>query len=818
MQQERLVKRLKRAFTITELVIVIAVIAILAAVLIPTFMNVTKKAQQSADNQLVKNLNTILTSEAAIEGKNKTCYDAIQDAAEGGYQVDKITPTSDGDILWDSVNDCFVLYSEGAYQYVGVETPKTATADSAFVKIYNNKVQYGSGTESASANGIVAYAAEENGFSAYLGEGSIDETKYTAENPLKVSVGIDTGDYNIDVTYNGTGTDAVIIRVGVAATLTVTSGTVNQYGEALEVVVNGGTVTVNGDTLVNAKSGTVTINSKETKYLKSEYATVWGGTVVSSDDYNTERAERKEAAEKKAFENNAANASYVARIGLQGYDTVQAAIDAAGSTKTSIALTNDCTVDKDITIAKDQDIVLDLNGKTITRSTVTVNKKCCAVVIEGTLTIDDSKGGGIIELDCKKKYVLEVSQGGKLTINGGTFANKESGGYSICAYKAAVTTINGGIFDGLFNRKNGATITINAGTFKNQSGTMLGNITECCAAGKGLVKKSSEVYEVSADVTMVAKIENAKYASLKQAIYHAATNDTISLIDNYDGSEAITISSSKTLTISIDAGVKYSLRSVTVKRGGELNLEGSGTLQVETPSSIDIYDGGTLVAKNCTLSKISDSNDNTTPVVENKGTATFTDCTISTTKAIAITNKNNGVLTVEGGRIVADWYGVDTAAGANLGNAINVMGGEATFNDSLNSKLTVESKMGSVTTLLKNANNKTEPCRAIYIAGGATTIKGGTFKSLGCECIYICLSDTTATPTTATTTLTITGGTFDITDRTTEGTDYVLNIENSQRAQVKVSITGGTFYGFNPSKWLDKQDSWTIDASKITVE
>ena len=59
-------KRLKRAFTITELVIVIAVVAILAAVLIPTFTNIIKKADESADTQLVKNLNTILSSEQTV--------------------------------------------------------------------------------------------------------------------------------------------------------------------------------------------------------------------------------------------------------------------------------------------------------------------------------------------------------------------------------------------------------------------------------------------------------------------------------------------------------------------------------------------------------------------------------------------------------------------------------------------------------------------------------------------------------------------------------------------------------------------------------
>lgn len=45
----------KNAFTITELVIVIAVIAILAAVLIPTFSNVVASANQSAALQVCRN-------------------------------------------------------------------------------------------------------------------------------------------------------------------------------------------------------------------------------------------------------------------------------------------------------------------------------------------------------------------------------------------------------------------------------------------------------------------------------------------------------------------------------------------------------------------------------------------------------------------------------------------------------------------------------------------------------------------------------------------------------------------------------------------
>lgn len=48
----------KKGFTIVELVVVIAVIAILAAVMIPTFSNITKEAQEAARDQEAKSIYT----------------------------------------------------------------------------------------------------------------------------------------------------------------------------------------------------------------------------------------------------------------------------------------------------------------------------------------------------------------------------------------------------------------------------------------------------------------------------------------------------------------------------------------------------------------------------------------------------------------------------------------------------------------------------------------------------------------------------------------------------------------------------------------
>ena len=55
----------KRGFTIVELVIVIAVVAVLAAVMIPTFSSIIRNANISSDTKTAREMNVILTAESA---------------------------------------------------------------------------------------------------------------------------------------------------------------------------------------------------------------------------------------------------------------------------------------------------------------------------------------------------------------------------------------------------------------------------------------------------------------------------------------------------------------------------------------------------------------------------------------------------------------------------------------------------------------------------------------------------------------------------------------------------------------------------------
>jgi prepilin-type N-terminal cleavage/methylation domain-containing protein len=90
---------MKKGFTLVELVIVIAVIVILAAVLIPTFAALTKKADLAADEQLLHDMNTALIM-AEGEGKKPAHIGEVKEilssAGINAYDKQTVTPKSKG--------------------------------------------------------------------------------------------------------------------------------------------------------------------------------------------------------------------------------------------------------------------------------------------------------------------------------------------------------------------------------------------------------------------------------------------------------------------------------------------------------------------------------------------------------------------------------------------------------------------------------------------------------------------------------------------------------------------------------------------------
>jgi len=112
----------KRGFTIIELVIVIAVIAILSGILIPTFIGLNKSAKMSKDLITLSNINKVYTVDKLEKsGKNsKTMHEALNEIYDHGFTLDSVQhpSTSDTTIAWDRVNDTFVLVNtqDGTYK------------------------------------------------------------------------------------------------------------------------------------------------------------------------------------------------------------------------------------------------------------------------------------------------------------------------------------------------------------------------------------------------------------------------------------------------------------------------------------------------------------------------------------------------------------------------------------------------------------------------------------------------------------------------------------------------------------------------------
>ena len=215
----------KKGFTIVELVIVIAVVAILAAVLIPTFIGLMQTAKTSADIQLVTSLNKVMAMQEALDGKNGTMYNALQDAKANGYDLSKLTPTSEGnDIVWDQSTDRFALVN-----------PKAATDQILFWDESLTKPS----VDSNNIYKLWKIYTEMPGEQTY----SIYWAGTTAPNLTgeTLTVGFDAGECRVidTIEYKGIGAArTVIIRTnGENLTVDAAQDTVNHYGSAEHVDV-----------------------------------------------------------------------------------------------------------------------------------------------------------------------------------------------------------------------------------------------------------------------------------------------------------------------------------------------------------------------------------------------------------------------------------------------------------------------------------------------------------------------------------------------------------------------------------------------------
>lgn len=104
----------KKGFTIVEMIIVIAVIAILSSILVPTFSNLIYKANQANDIQIIKQMNVVLKTEEILDEKPLLVNDAKELLIYNGINTFKSSNTDNifywienenKVLLWDKDNN-----------------------------------------------------------------------------------------------------------------------------------------------------------------------------------------------------------------------------------------------------------------------------------------------------------------------------------------------------------------------------------------------------------------------------------------------------------------------------------------------------------------------------------------------------------------------------------------------------------------------------------------------------------------------------------------------------------------------------------------
>ncbi len=446
----------KKGFTIVELVIVIAVIAILAGVLIPTFTGLIRKANVSSDTQLVRNLNTALTTDAALNGKHETMQDVLDGVSEYGFDLAKImnTKVTENTVLWDSENDIFCYLNNGEVTYIPNSTDGTLLPanDYRLWKIY------------ASAEKELVEGTSEK-YSAYLtGEGWEQEITVNSKGlDVGTSTGIKTINYRSDnnnkvsICTNDT-IEKLCIEAELASVnhygdiqhvniIKVAPQSYHEYGKAGYVEIASGRFVVEANAKVIALVGTtanVTVKAEANATIDKAFSTVENlnttGNVALETKVFTE-------AEKNELQNNA-EAQIINAVAVNGvyYKTVKAAFDEVASKFGQGQLIDeDCTItlykninENGIVVKSGVTVIFDLNGYTYnvvgtvgSENTTTngfqLNKGADVTFKNGTLT--SSKALILAQNYCNltlENMILDGSGSYTLSNNNGNVIIKDS--------------------------------------------------------------------------------------------------------------------------------------------------------------------------------------------------------------------------------------------------------------------------------------------------------------------------------------------------------------------------------------------------------
>lgn len=458
----------KRGFTIIELVIVIAVVAILAAVLIPVFSNVVQQAKEANDTVMVRNLNTALKTDGK---KHSTMTEALDAAKGAGYDVTKISNTaSNNEILWDSVNDCFVYMKDGKINYIpDSKTETVAAADTyKYFRIF------------ATTEGVA-----DSEYSVYLAGTS-------ATGDITVKSGFDAGENAgiTSVTYAANAGHEVVVRTnGGTLNVNAATDTVNHYGDVEKVVITavaGDSYHENGvvSKSIIVSSGRVVLEKvAEVKQINIVEATsavkveANVPAIIVADEQSKELTSVVANAENVLISGidddkiGGSNASdSIKAVEVNSTAALKSALLKSGFYKVSESF----ELTEVVTVSESANVVIDFNGKTITY------KDDWLWCNYGDLTVIDTVGGGKISVG--KGAFLNL---GSLTINGGEIEATTRGGSTIK---------NGGDLNTPMKIYPEAKLIINDVTINTNNNFAVYNVTYFELNGGSLQSTSSNIY------------------------------------------------------------------------------------------------------------------------------------------------------------------------------------------------------------------------------------------------------------------------------------------------------------------------------------
>ena len=357
----------KKGFTIVELVIVIAVIAVLAAVLIPVFSGIIDKAYESADVQATRDMNLFLTT-ADITEDVDSILDVYEVFEESGFDVEDYTALRDDRTFFYDVQLKQIVYVDKNLKVVFPEDLKGTTKPE--------------GHDWLSLSMSVAFT--DNNMPADHEFDNGEKLKATVQNAQAYAFVIEE--------YNNA-------KAGTALDLTI-DGTIDLLGTNIAITKTKGPVTIKGTSNATLKNITSNKFASTSNNNSSQIDANYVSAAIVGD------ACHKVTIENVTFEN----------INIKAPDAGNVAFFCGG-----LKESGGCLAVKNVTI-KNSTVIGGRSVAALVGATQGGAGQSAAVTVEGNLTLDNVKvyttqGRSALLVTTNSERAMKIENGANIVIN-----------------------------------------------------------------------------------------------------------------------------------------------------------------------------------------------------------------------------------------------------------------------------------------------------------------------------------------------------------------------------------------------------------------